>query len=66
VRDLARTEFVDQAVNVLAVGLPGTGKSHIGAALGHCLVERGRSVRIHLRSIRSVNHTPRGSASYHT
>jgi DNA replication protein DnaC len=44
VKDLARGEFVDQAVNVLAVGLPGTGKSHIGAALGHCLVERGHSV----------------------
>jgi DNA replication protein DnaC len=44
VRDLARGDFVDEAVNVLAFGLPGTGKSHAAAALGHALVEAGHSV----------------------
>ena len=43
-KELARGDFVDQAINVLAFGLPGTGKSHACAALGHALVEAGRSV----------------------
>jgi len=42
--DLARGEFVEHATNVLAFGLPGTGKSHAMAALGHALVIAGRSV----------------------
>lgn len=37
-------EFVDKAVNILAFGLPGVGKSHALAALGHSLVQQGRSV----------------------
>jgi DNA replication protein DnaC len=36
--------FVQQAVNVLAVGKPGTGKSHIAAAIGHQLVAQGHAV----------------------
>jgi DNA replication protein DnaC len=36
--------FVDEAVNVLAVGKPGTGKSHLAAALGHELVLGGQRV----------------------
>lgn len=43
-RDLARGTFLDQAVNVLAFGLPGTGKTHSACALGHALVEAGHSV----------------------
>jgi DNA replication protein DnaC len=39
-----RGEFLDRAVNVLCFGLPGVGKSHGAAALGHALVERGHSV----------------------
>lgn len=42
--ELARGNFADRAVNVLAFGLPGTGKSHGAAALGHALVESGHSV----------------------
>jgi DNA replication protein DnaC len=37
--------FVAEAVNVIAVGRPGTGKSHLAAALGHTLVVQGQSVR---------------------
>ena len=44
VRDLARGEFLDRATNVLAFGLPGVGKSHVAAAVGHALVSLGRSV----------------------
>lgn len=44
IRELARGDFLDDAVNALAVGLPGTGKSHIAAAIGHSLVEAGQSV----------------------
>lgn len=42
--ELSRGDFLDRATNVLAFGLPGTGKTHVGAAIGHQLVERGRSV----------------------
>lgn len=36
--------FVEQATNVIAVGKPGTGKSHVAAALGHVLVKAGQAV----------------------
>ena len=42
--ELRGGEFLDNAVNVLAFGLPGVGKSHAMAALGHALVQQGRSV----------------------
>jgi DNA replication protein DnaC len=42
--ELATGAFVDRAVNVLAFGLPGTGKTHAMAALGYRLIELGRSV----------------------
>ena len=41
---LAQGSFVDLGVNVLAFGLPGTGKTHALCALGHRLVEAGHSV----------------------
>ncbi|MHB2016371.1 MAG: IS21-like element helper ATPase IstB [Candidatus Xenobia bacterium] len=43
-RQLGEGEFVDRAENVLAFGLPGVGKSHAASAIGHELVNRGRSV----------------------
>lgn len=43
-RELATGRFLDDAVNVLAFGLPGTGKTHCCAALGHALVQAGHSV----------------------
>jgi DNA replication protein DnaC len=43
-RELARGDFLEHAVNVLAFGLPGTGKTHSACALGHALVEEGHSV----------------------
>jgi DNA replication protein DnaC len=43
-KELATGEFLEHAINVLAFGLPGTGKSHSLAALGHRLVEHGYSV----------------------
>ncbi len=42
--ELATGQFLDHAVNVLAFGLPGTGKTHAMAALGHRLIEKGYSV----------------------
>lgn len=36
--------FVDRAENILFFGLPGTGKTHLAAAIGHALIETGRSV----------------------
>jgi DNA replication protein DnaC len=43
-RELATGTFVEQAINVLAFGLPGTGKTHAACALGHALVEAGHPV----------------------
>ncbi len=43
-RELARGDFLEQVVNVLAFGLPGTGKTHSACALGHALVDAGHSV----------------------
>jgi DNA replication protein DnaC len=36
--------FVDDAINVVAVGRPGVGKSHLAAALGHDLILQGHTV----------------------
>jgi DNA replication protein DnaC len=44
VHELATGSFVDRAMNVLAFGLPGVGKSHVAAAIGHALVSSGRTV----------------------
>ena len=41
---LGEGDFVDRGVNVLAFALPGTGKTHAMCAIGHRLVESGRSV----------------------
>ncbi len=43
-RDLATGAFLERAVNVLAFGLPGTGKTHAACALGHALIEAGHAV----------------------
>jgi DNA replication protein DnaC len=37
-------DFVDRCQNLLFFGLPGTGKTHCAAGLGHALIETGRSV----------------------
>jgi DNA replication protein DnaC len=44
IQELARGDFVDRADNVLLFGLPGVGKSHLACALGHALIDAGRSV----------------------
>ncbi len=41
---LGEGDFVDHGVNVLAFGMPGTGKTHATCAIGHRLVESSRSV----------------------
>ncbi|AMY10720.1 transposase [Luteitalea pratensis] len=43
-QELAGGDFLDEATNVLAFGLPGVGKSHAMCAVGHALIERGRAV----------------------
>jgi DNA replication protein DnaC len=42
--DLATGAFLAEAINVLAFGLPGVGKSHALCAVGHALIRRGHSV----------------------
>jgi DNA replication protein DnaC len=39
--DLAGGAFIKEATNVLAFGLPGVGKTHAMAALGHALIDIG-------------------------
>jgi len=41
---LAEGDFLEDATNVLAFGLPGVGKSHAMCAVGHALIERGHTV----------------------
>ncbi|HLW00050.1 MAG TPA: IS21-like element helper ATPase IstB [Ktedonobacterales bacterium] len=36
--------FLEQAINVVAVGKPGVGKSHVAAAVGYELVQQGQAV----------------------
>jgi DNA replication protein DnaC len=44
VERLRQGAFLQEAVNVVAVGKPGAGKSHLAAALGHDLVLQGTPV----------------------
>jgi len=44
IEQLRRGRFVEEAMNVVAVGTPGTGKSHLAAALGHELIAQGHTV----------------------
>jgi len=41
---LCSGDFVDRSENLLVFGLPGRGKTHFVAAVGHALVQLGRSV----------------------
>ena len=43
-REFGEGNFLAEATNVLAFGLPGVGKSHALCAVGHALVDRGHSV----------------------
>lgn len=36
--------FLEEAINVVAVGRPGSGKSHLACAIGHALIDQGKSV----------------------
>ncbi|HXR93884.1 MAG TPA: IS21-like element helper ATPase IstB [Steroidobacteraceae bacterium] len=44
IQELCRGQFLTDATNVCLVGKPGTGKSHIMAAIARSLVERGSPV----------------------
>jgi DNA replication protein DnaC len=45
VRELLRGEYVGRKENVLLVGNPGTGKTHLATALGYAACSQGRRVR---------------------
>jgi DNA replication protein DnaC len=44
IRELTSGAFRENAVNILAFGLPGTGKTHASCAIGNAMVEAGHSV----------------------
>jgi DNA replication protein DnaC len=45
VLDLMRGEYLDEKQNVLFMGNPGTGKTHLVTALGHAACSQGKHVR---------------------
>jgi len=45
VRELLRGEYIGRKENVLLVGNPGTGKTHLATALGYAACSQGRRVR---------------------
>ena len=47
VTQLMRGEYIDQRENILFMGNPGTGKTHIAIALGHAACAQGKQVRFH-------------------
>jgi DNA replication protein DnaC len=47
VLELMRGEYLDRHENVLLIGNPGTGKTHIATALGHAACAEGKRVRFH-------------------
>lgn len=47
VTQLMRGEYLGQHENILLMGNPGTGKTHIATALGHAACAQGKHVRFH-------------------
>lgn len=47
VRELLRGEYIDKRENVLLIGNPGTGKTHLACALAFSACAQGRKVRFH-------------------
>lgn len=45
VRELLRGDYIGKKENVLLVGNPGTGKTHVASALGYAACTQGRRVR---------------------
>ena len=56
--------FVDQAVNVLAFGLPGRGKTHFLAAIGHELILRYQKRVLFTPTFRLVGHLLKAKATH--
>jgi DNA replication protein DnaC len=47
VRELMRSEYIDQRENVLLIGNSGTGKTHLATALAFSACQQGRKVRFY-------------------
>jgi len=58
VRELATVTFVAEAANVLLLGPPGVGKTHIAVGLGLRAIEQGRLLRARARDARASQPRP--------
>ena len=47
IRELMRGEYIDKKENVLLIGNPGTGKTHLACALAFAACSQGRNVRFY-------------------
>lgn len=47
IRELMRSEYIDKKENVLLIGNPGTGKTHLACALAFAACAQGRRVRFY-------------------
>jgi DNA replication protein DnaC len=47
IRELMRGEYIDKKENVLLIGNPGTGKTHLACSLAFAACSQGRSVRFY-------------------
>lgn len=45
IHDLATGRFLDKAEDILLIGPPGVGKSHLAQAIGHELIKSGKTVQ---------------------
>jgi hypothetical protein len=55
VLELARCEFLSRSENVLLLGNSGTGKTHIGLALGLAGCQHGHRFPYHVKLVRRRN-----------